>query len=107
MTEEDKQADPINPDNPLAISGDDVNELMSRDPETLTDNDVDKLASYLRQQRHKWQMEEQQKGAKGAKSGKKPTSQGGGKKKQQDAPSLEELGLDLDGVGGSGNDSKQ
>ena len=78
-------------ENPLQTDAD-LNELMKRDPLSLTDDDVDKIASRLRQARHTFQQQELKKSKSG---GKKSSGGGSQQKKDPSGVDLDNLNLDL------------
>lgn len=80
-------------ENPLQTDAD-LDELMRRDPLNLTDSEVDKIASRLRQQRHNFLQEELKKSKSGKKSGgAKPQKQSDGR--DANDMSLDDLNLNL------------
>lgn len=53
------------PTNPLPTNPTDtLSELFSRDPEQLSDSDIDTIVAELRAQRHRWNQEELEKASK-------------------------------------------
>lgn len=81
-------------ENPLQTDAD-LDELMRRDPLNLTDDEVDKIASRLRQQRHNFLQEELKKSKSGGKKsgGAKPKQQSDGR--DANDMSLDDLNLNL------------